>query len=233
MFSFNFLGKDSYEDFGIEIYNRPVNPLPERNVDFIPIPGRSGSLTIDYKTYNDSTIAINCFLRNQENYQEQFKLIKQWLSSGKGDLIFSDEPSLKYIAFCVNKIDFTQPYVNFGEFAIVFECKPFKYLVNNNLITMIASGTIFNPGTVNSKPVIKIYGSGDITLNINGNAISLGGIIDYVTINTDLQDCYKDADPIWNNHMAGEFPELTPGANSISWTGNATKIEITPNWRWS
>lgn len=230
MFSFIFQGKDSYEDYGIEIYDRPVNPLPERNVDFIEVPGRDGSLTQDHKTYKNITIPINCFLRNKDNYQEQFKLIKQWLSSGEGDLIFSDEPNLKYTALCVNRIDFTQPYINFGEFPIIFECNPYKRSMDNNKITITNGGTIFNPGA-SSKPIIKVYGTGNIDLTVNSNVVHLTNIVDYVTIDSELVDCYKDA-VLFNNNMLGEFPELVPGANTISWTGTVTKIEITPNWRW-
>ena len=31
--------------------------------------------------------------------------------------------------------------------------------------------------------------------------------------------------------MSGDFPTLLPGQNAISWTGNVTKVEVQPNWR--
>lgn len=31
--------------------------------------------------------------------------------------------------------------------------------------------------------------------------------------------------------MKGQFPYLDIGENVISWSGNISKIEITPNWR--
>ena len=34
-----------------------------------------------------------------------------------------------------------------------------------------------------------------------------------------------------NSCMSGEFPVLKPGANAISWSGNVTKVEVQPNWR--
>ncbi|QDY17535.1 phage tail protein [Clostridium botulinum] len=33
--------------------------------------------------------------------------------------------------------------------------------------------------------------------------------------------------------MYGEFPIFQVGENKISWTGNVSKIEITPRWRCS
>ena len=35
-----------------------------------------------------------------------------------------------------------------------------------------------------------------------------------------------------NSAMSGEFPVLKPGQNAISWSGDVTKVEISPNWRY-
>ena len=35
-----------------------------------------------------------------------------------------------------------------------------------------------------------------------------------------------------NSAMSGEFPSLKSGQNAISWTGDVTKVEVKPNWRY-
>ena len=35
-----------------------------------------------------------------------------------------------------------------------------------------------------------------------------------------------------NSAMSGDFPKLLPGNNAVSWTGNVTKVDIQPNWRY-
>lgn len=35
-----------------------------------------------------------------------------------------------------------------------------------------------------------------------------------------------------NGNMTGDFPTLLPGQNAISWSGNVTRLEIQPNWRY-
>ena len=35
-----------------------------------------------------------------------------------------------------------------------------------------------------------------------------------------------------NNRMSGDFPTLSPGNSTISWTGNVTYLTVTPNWRY-
>jgi len=61
--------------------------------------------------------------------------------------------------------------------------------------------------------------------------VNLTNVSEYVTINSDLMDCYKDT-LLKNNDMNGEFPVLIVGNNTISWTGIVTKVEITPNFRY-
>jgi len=233
MLKFIFAGKDSYTDYGIIIPTRPSLPSPERRVTYFEVPGRDSTLKLDEGTYEDITITVECSIKG-DNIVEQLDVIKAWLySSGESSLIFSFQQDKKYMAQVVNSIDFKQVFKVISQFVIVFNCRPFKYAVDNAPIT-IPSGsgtTILNPGSIASRPVIKVYGSGDVDLYINSNVIRLNDIDDYVVIDSELMDCYKDT-LLKNNQMNGGFPVLKPGDNDISWTGNVAKIEIIPNWRW-
>lgn len=232
MFSFYFRGKNSYTDFGIVMSKRPPIPAPQRNVDYEKVPGRNGSLTTDYGTYDDITITIECAFIEKVDFKLKANEIKAWLMGGKDRLIFSDETDKYYEAQVVNKFDIAQSIRVLGEFPVVFNCKPFKYAIDDIPITITKNNsTIYNPGTFQSEPVIKVYGSGDIKLKINNEEITIKNIEEYVTIDSDLMDCYKNTQ-LWNNNMIGEFPTLVVGENNISWTGNVTKLEINPNWRW-
>ena len=46
-----------------------------------------------------------------------------------------------------------------------------------------------------------------------------------------IKEAYK-GETLLNDHMEGEFPVLKPGTNLISWSGDATRIVIEPNWRY-
>ena len=46
-------------------------------------------------------------------------------------------------------------------------------------------------------------------------------------------ECYKKVNGIvtyQNDKMYSDFPILQEGTNEISWVGNVTRLEITPNW---
>ena len=165
---------------------------------------------------------------------ERVDEIKAWLfGSGESDLILSYDSDKKYIAQVVNTIDFKTVFKSVIKFPIIFNCYPFKYEVENTLIEVTTSGsTITNPGSIESEPILSVYGIGDITLKINGNAINLIAIKDKLIINSQIEDCYDDATNSLNEKMVGEFPILKIGASIIEWTGSVSKIEVLPNWRW-
>jgi phage-related protein len=212
-------------DKNIMVTKLPDFERPEANIDKITIPGRDGFLTQDDGTYQGTIKTCECSLDNG-NIDD----INSWLT-GSGEVIFSNEQDKKYKAVIINKIPFSKIIPIFHNFVIQFDCQPKKYSIDNTIITLNAPETIFNPGSANSKPILKLYGTGTIDLTINDTAINLTNIDGYVTIDSELIDCYKDT-ILMNNNMNGDFPLLSPGNNTINWNGTITKVEITPNWRW-
>jgi predicted phage tail component-like protein len=230
LYSFSFLGKDSYTDYGIIIEKRPVIPKPQRNIQYFEVPGRSGSLKVDEATYSDIVIPIQCTFKD-DNVANKADVIKTWLNGGEGQLILSNQVDKYYLAHVSDQFDISQEWKVFGQFLANFRCQPFKYALINDAITMPVSGTITNPGTVSSEPIVVVFGNGDINLTINSASINLTGISDYIVIDSALKDAYKDT-ALQNSKMLGDFPVLLPGDNTISWTGSVSHTRITPNWRW-
>jgi phage-related protein len=103
-----------------------------------------------------------------------------------------------------------------------------NYMKNGNVITIYEATEIDINSMVDSMPVITVYGTGSVVLTINGIGITLNNIVDYVTVDSVLMDSYKDT-VLKNTDMIGEFPVLKPGTNTISWTGNITKVDIQCN----
>lgn len=228
MFTVNFKGIDS-STFGLKVRKRPPICQTEIKNEKIEIPGRDGYLIYTDNTRKGFTIPVEFFF-NSDNYTENIRGIKEWLC-GEGNLIFSDEPDKYYKAAVYSAFNIEIALQKLGQFIVLFDCQPYAYAINNNVITLTTPGNINNPGNIESQPKITIYGQGNITLNINDKVIQLTDIVDSITIDSELFDCYK-GDELKNNCMTGEFPTLKVGENSISWTGEVNKIEIIPNWRW-
>lgn len=215
---------------GIKSDDLIINKLPNvikaaKDITKTEVQGRDGFLTQDNGSYKSIVKSVECTMKDLERIDSMCS----WLT-GSGEVIFSNEPTKVYKATIINQIEFERVVATFHSFIIQFECQPHKYDIDNELITLLTSGSVYNAGTT-CKPIIKIYGTGAIDLTINSTIINLTNVDGYVTIDSDLIDCYKDAE-LKNNYMNGDFPELVNGTNNISWTGSVSRIEIIPNWRY-
>lgn len=232
MLSFTFNGKNSFDYYGILIDKRPNLPSPKRRVLDIHIPGRSSSLKYDENAYDDITISVECSII--DNVHQKIEQIKAWLlGSGENELVFSFQNNRKYIAQVVNSIDFEIVLKVSSKFIIIFNCRPFKYDINNSLIILNENNQeIINPGSFYSRPIINVLGNGNIRLKINSQELYLENINNKIILNSEIQDAYSSSLVNLNNHVNGEFPVLDLGSNLLSWIGNVSKVEILPNWRW-
>ena len=93
---------------------------------------------------------------------------------------------------------------------------------------------VFNEGLEPSKPQLVIEGSGTIELKVNGMAVFTYTFPDgetEVVIDSEIEEAYLGA-TLKNRNMLGEFPELVPKTNIITWSGDIKSIKILPRSRW-
>ena len=214
---------------GVIVTAMPPTVRAAQRVESVKVPGRSGSLHETDGSYDNYTKTMECAIKNRQKIDD----IAAWLT-GSGEIIFSSEPDKVYRVTISNTISIAQMMRTFQKFQVSFDTYPFKYSVNrfDEALELEKPAVILGKGTVYSQPVITVYGSGAVTLTINGKAYPLSSVDGYVTINSEIEECYKSGLNMNNIFSADEFPRLEPGDNTISWTGNVEKIEIQPNWRW-
>lgn len=217
-------------DYGLYVSEQPPITRPVERVSYITVPGRSGALT---KTegadvYDDLVLTAQCVMKDGSRIAD----ITQWLK-GSGTVEFANRQGGVYRARVSNQIPFEQ--VMRGRenrnCAIVFRCKPFWYVKNEPLVTLSASGSVTNEGSVYAEPIITVTGTGDGTLLVGGTIIELSGLSGTMTIDTELMEAYR-GDESLNAHMSGDYPRLEPGINGISWTGGITGVTIKKNTRY-
>lgn len=225
---FTFKGINSL-DMGVVMLKAPSIYKPTKKVNEIEIAGRNGILHEDTNAYENYTKEAECHVTDRSKIDD----VCAWLN-GYGEVIFSSEPDKVYRAFIKNQIPFNNILQNLNDFLVQFDCFPFKYSVDkaDEEMSLTTATTIYNQGTVYSEPIIMVYGTGNVTITINGTGYTITGIDGYVTINSELQEVYKDTINKNNSFSALDFPKFQVGANTISWTGNVTKVEIQPKWRW-
>ena len=214
---------------GLLICELPSISKPQMRTLNTEIDGRDGDITdeLGYSSY-EKTLSIG-LTRNYDVNQ----IIKYF--SGSGTLVLSNEPDKVYYAAVYARIDYER-LLKFKTAIIEFHVQPYKYLLNEQPVILdITAETelnVLNVGLEQSKPIITLYGEGDVQLSVNGvNIFSINIDDEFVVIDSLEQEAYKDT-VLKNRNMIGEFPILEPGQNIIQWTGNITKIVVEPKSRW-
>ena len=222
--------KNSNDISGLIISELSPISKPKMRTNVTEIDGLDGDIVdyLGYKSYNKSVL-----IGLTKNYDID-EIIAYFNGSGK--LVLSNEPDKYYNAQIIDSIDYNR-LINFKKAIVKFYVQPYKFLLNeSSYILEIATETslsVLNKGLEKSKPIITLYGTGEIEILINGNSIfSVNmGTDEYITIDSEKEEAYKGA-VLKNRQMLGSFPELNPGTNVISWVGNLTKIEVAPKSRW-
>lgn len=213
------------KDMNLIVKELPPISSPDEKINPIKIPGMDGArLQSDGFEMLDKKVVTHYEGNNPD------KLI-EWLR-GAGKVRFSNINDRYYKAYISNKIPLEQVIRNkLYHFPVIFTCQPFGYLLEGNeTIPLTKPNIIFNGKcTHESYPTITIKGSGATTFNINGRSFNITEIGGEIIIIAD-----KNRPLVLNDkgkYMEGEFPYLDIGENVVSWTGNATSVEIIPYWR--
>ena len=239
---FTYNGRSS-ADFGLHIEKKDVFSAPEYDAEFISIPGRSGDIINPNRRFANIKVTYTVFLarKNPAAHASVLRDIKGWLYSEPNryhELTDSYDDGYFRYGVISGGLDIEELLNKIGCFTVTFNCKPFKYSFVGQ--QTIAEGnprlTVTNPTVFDSKPYIKIYGSGTVRLMIQpeGQGTSvwvLSGVDEYIEIDSELMNCFKDT-VLKNDILSGEgFPTLKPRENSIACAGNVRRVEVVPRWR--
>lgn len=206
----------------------------ERDIEFQSVPGRDGDLIIDNGRYKNVNVSykLEMLTTSDAEFLSNVKILKNTLLSESGYFYLWDT----YDPYYFRKASFTgEVEINQDNRKntcdISFNCKPYKYLLTGqNKITLTASGYTNNTEYISSLPYIKITGSGNITLSINDDDFVFTAVDEYIEIDSETMNVYKDT-VSQNQKMTGSnFPKLASGANYITWSGTVTSVEIIPRW---
>ena len=229
-YSFTWNGVSSTSE-GIRLREMPQIVRPEERVNHIVIPGRSGELT-----ETEGNDIYNSYIQTVPIAVDSLAHVKdiEWWLRGDGYVTFCNESNRKQRARVINAVTFQKHSKNSSwyEAEVQFYCDPLKEALTESSIEITSSGgTITNPGDVESRPLITIIGSGDITIRINDRALVLEGVVSGWKVDSDLEWVIDGTTPL-SGVCSGDFPRIRTGESAVQWTGNVTKLIILPRWRY-
>lgn len=222
----------SSADCRIQVAHPPGYAYPERDYTITHIPGRNGDIIQDNGCYKnvERTYEVS-FDAPNEDFATYANAVSAWLHSTTGYARLEDsyEPNYYRMATYQESNIFENLYNQAGTATIVFECKPQRFLkTGDNTITIQNSLTIMNPTGFEAYPLFKVIGTSGV-LTVNGDSITFSSIDDFVMLDCELQDAYKETTNK-NSTVSGTFPVLKPGSNTISWTGDISSVTMKPRW---
>ena len=180
---FTFAGDDS-RDFDVYVQDVTVFNAPARDVEMIEIPGRNGSYALDRGRFENIEITYHCVLgsSSEANWSAAISDLRNALLSKKGYQRLTDDFNAGEYRMAVYKsgLDVSSIGVKTGEFDVVFDCRPQRYLTSGETAATVTSGgTITNPTLFDASPLLLVDGYGSINLGesvVTINDVPIGDV---------------------------------------------------------
>lgn len=217
---------------GLRLQGMPPIIRPEERVNHVIIPGRSGELTITEgdDIYNSYIQTVTVIADQESGVREA----EGWLR-GDSYVSFSSQPQLRQKARVINAVEFHKQSKNSDLWVadVQFYCDPLKEQVSESSVTISSSGqNINNPGSVTARPRITLHGSGNGTVRIRSNSLSLEGFSNGWRIDSSLQWVTNSSGRPQMGVYTGDFPVLPPGNSVVQFTGGITSLTVEGRWKY-
>lgn len=222
----NFAGKD-LSDFGFYAADAEQFGAPERVIESVKVPGRNGELTFSDGSFANVTVKYTLY--GQGNIKDNLRDLRNHLNTYTGYQRLEDtfSPNEYRRARFISAFTPTGTDRKNAQVELEFDCMPQRFLKDGEkVITFTAGGTLKND-FMESRPLIRIYGTG--TLTVNNKAFVVSSANAYTDVDSEIMDAYKGSTNC-NGNVSGTFPTFMPGSNTIVMTSGVTKLEITPRW---
>lgn len=244
---FNYNGYDT-RDMGIIIKSHNAYDRPERDIEFVPVPGRNGSLIVDNERYNNIAITYNCRLFSPDvpaeiknknvNMSYTIRELSQHFMFDGNYYILTDSYNPDYYrhATCVSGIPFELLKLrDIIDFAIQFNCKPQLYRWDGQKLFEVDFNTpVYNPENTVAKPYFKIYPSENantVVLGVESETLAINNISGkpYIEYDCETQNASYNGQNL-NKYATGKISGLKPGKHYITAVSGIAKVEIKGRW---
>lgn len=223
-------GNKSFSDFNTFFDGSLTFEKPSKSVEFFSVVGKNGDLSISNDRFENIKLTIKCFIR--QDFKTNYSALIDYLSSLEGyqRLETTEEPETYRMAQFVDAVKpSTGTFIHYGSFSLVFNCKPQVFLKEGEKeITITNNLALQNPTYKKAKPLIKVRGTGSIT--IGGKTLTLSQNTGQTFIDCETQDAYEGTiNRNGNLTITSEFPYLDIGKNTITFSG-FSNVVIIPRW---
>ena len=190
--TFTFDGQNS-GSYDVYITGEAVYNAPERTVEMITIPGRDGDFVLDKGRYENIPVKYpaGMYGDDQSAFAAKVRAFRNMMASRVGYCRLEDEynPDEYRLAVYKSGLDVDPvPFQRAGEFEILFDCKPQRFLKSGEAAVAVANnGKLTNPTLHASKPLLEVEGYG--TINLGSEKIKISNkTIGHTQLSEDVHD---------------------------------------------
>ena len=213
---------------GLYVAQMPSHKKAKQRDTEYESPGRNGAVAI-LDGYSPFDLRAVVYMPGGDALMRQ--TINAW-ADGTGDLFTSDDTSKVWKASVLREVQYSRRLIGdkFHDTAtITFRCQPVMREREPGTVSFVGQTTLLNIGNVEAYPLIVVKGSGRCTLTVGNETITLEGVTEDVTIDSEAGYVYTPSGAV---AMKGEFPLLPLVTTKITSDGGVTQVIITPRWGW-
>ena len=227
-------GGESSANYGMVVAEAPAFERATRKQTTYKVPGRNGAVIIQQDAWEDVTRNYRVWIvdSSSKGLVEYVDAFEAWLNSQTGYQRLEDsfEPDVYRLAYYSGGTSVSNMLMQAGEAEISFVCRPERFYKSGEQEQQLTNGVpIYNPTRYQSKPLIYIAGAGEVSLAIGSKTIT-ATIEDYIFIDCETMNAYREPTENKNNSITGPFPVIDPGVNAISITGAVTSATVVPRY---
>lgn len=233
---FTFAGRPS-TDFGLYINGQGTFGAPAHSFEITPIPGKNGDLIFDNKRFENFDLKYPAFI--MEDFKTNLAAFRSFVLSKRSYQRLEDtyHPDEFRLAFFKEAIEPDVWFDNsFGSLDVTFNCKPQRFLKSGETKLEFTESpfSIENPTLFPAKPMVRVHATtdGSGVLTIGGVVITIEDIPSFIDLDFETMNAYFGATS-WNRYIqisTLDYPDLEPGVNNFAFSGDITKVEVTPRW---
>ena len=201
-----------------------------KDMESVKVLGRSGELIINNNRYNNITLKVLVYVT--QNMKANMDAMRHYLESCHGYKTYSEAlTSGEYRMASFSNMFVPDEYDNIaGTIVLEFNCMPQRWLTSGqSFVSFTADGSISNPTLFDAKPLLRVYGSGQIGVGTETLTLSQAGDA-YVDIDCESMNAYEGSTNMNQYLQVTDFPVLKPGSNGLTLGTGITKIEVMPRW---
>ena len=168
--SLTFGGIDS-SAYGIYISGEGAFNAPERAVEMVNVPGRNGAVVIDKGRYENIVVEYpsGTFGTDPTDFRTKLRKFINALKAQIGYQRLSDtyHPNEYRMGVFIEAVEVEPVNIDTaGEFKLIFNCKPQRYLTSGETAVEVTSGQdLVNPTLYDAEPLLAVEGHGAIHFN--------------------------------------------------------------------